>query len=660
MVLGWNMYGQKFNTHPIALIPEKEEHIYFNDSIYKQLLWKRYENKFLFYGRYTDFVFNNLKKMTELYKADVLYTNMNEEEKYLDALTQKIIPNGYEQGNTKTHLIRDPSINSYCYEDGTILINIGLIAMVNSEAELAAVLSHDYGHYFQKHAYKEFKKFKNYQFLSLFFGNIMGVKYSYDHRRMERKSDLLAIKLFTKNGFSMKAIPRPHIEVKRNDDLYKLRKDAVRKHFSLFETHPSTKKRIRYLTRKTKNKNDGAQLEFQLDSLMFRKLKRRATDECIYNYFENQNHLDCIELSYRMHLEYPNDEFYLFFITESLRRYNALFPKFRNNVFITERYLLKNKNSKDTTLKKVSKSIHFHLKEIYNIENKKLESIANKQKGNKNTIEFVTNAEALSYFSNLVIKKGMLCHPSLNNLYFDNEVIANFSKNTELTTYLKDQTFDSSSHNMEGKKQNVLFLNNFYTSKFGEKSVQVTPMNKSNEEAIGFRKYIENRSSEFLKELEPFFVPLPQLNYRETVNLNSLLNIVSDKIIYNCFDIKTTKLKKHIYRRDDKVKMTFLDVYEEIPELYLISQKYNYGKMFFLDFLETMPNELMVNPLLIRDRLDVLIYCVDFENGVVYRFYKKYNFRYKDERSAYQFIYPEIIKDIKEIKVKVDNLDEKP
>ena len=71
---------------------------------------------------------------------------------------------------------------------------------------------------------------------------------------------------------------------------------------------------------------------------MFTKIKMQAIDECVKLMLEEQEFENCIELCYRQLLQYPDDEFYLFYINEALRRYLLSEPKQALNLFITSRY----------------------------------------------------------------------------------------------------------------------------------------------------------------------------------------------------------------------------------------------------------------------------------------------------------------------------------
>src|SRR5206468_4866989 len=59
------------------------------------------------------------------------------------------------------YAVKSSVINAFSTESGNIYINLGLIARIRSEAELASVLSHEINHYIKRHVLKGFIKSTN-------------------------------------------------------------------------------------------------------------------------------------------------------------------------------------------------------------------------------------------------------------------------------------------------------------------------------------------------------------------------------------------------------------------------------------------------------------------------------------------------------------------
>lgn len=78
---------------------------------------------------------------------------------YVADLGTSLLPAG-APGTTKAlefrfFVVEDPSINAQALQDGTVLVNTGLLGVVESEAELAFVMSHEIAHVLQAHSWRE-------------------------------------------------------------------------------------------------------------------------------------------------------------------------------------------------------------------------------------------------------------------------------------------------------------------------------------------------------------------------------------------------------------------------------------------------------------------------------------------------------------------------
>jgi len=54
--------------------------------------------------------------------------------------------------NLRFYVARLPSVNAVCFADGSIMVNVGLLARMRNEEELAFVLAHEIAHYEQAHS----------------------------------------------------------------------------------------------------------------------------------------------------------------------------------------------------------------------------------------------------------------------------------------------------------------------------------------------------------------------------------------------------------------------------------------------------------------------------------------------------------------------------
>lgn len=75
-------------------------------------------------------------------------------EDYLYSISSKIhlgVLKDGRQGNINFKILKNPSPNAFCLSNGTILLTTGLISTIESEAELAAILTHEIAHFVLDH-----------------------------------------------------------------------------------------------------------------------------------------------------------------------------------------------------------------------------------------------------------------------------------------------------------------------------------------------------------------------------------------------------------------------------------------------------------------------------------------------------------------------------
>ena len=82
-----------------------------------------------------------------------------EVQQYVTDLGTSLLPAG-QLGTTRPlefrfFVVEDPSINAQSLPDGTVLVNTGLLGVVENEAELAFAMSHEIAHVLQVHSWRE-------------------------------------------------------------------------------------------------------------------------------------------------------------------------------------------------------------------------------------------------------------------------------------------------------------------------------------------------------------------------------------------------------------------------------------------------------------------------------------------------------------------------
>ncbi len=80
----------------------------------------------------------------------------------LDAYLQELIDTLFPEfvGKIRIHAIKDAGLNAFAMANGSLYINTGMLARLNSEAELAAVLGHEGVHFTDRHVIQGIRKQK--------------------------------------------------------------------------------------------------------------------------------------------------------------------------------------------------------------------------------------------------------------------------------------------------------------------------------------------------------------------------------------------------------------------------------------------------------------------------------------------------------------------
>ena len=74
---------------------------------------------------------------------------------YLDRIGRSLIPKGLtlENVNWKFRAVRDPQPNAFAFPNGSVYVTTGLLALMDNESQLAAVLAHELTHVMRRHTY---------------------------------------------------------------------------------------------------------------------------------------------------------------------------------------------------------------------------------------------------------------------------------------------------------------------------------------------------------------------------------------------------------------------------------------------------------------------------------------------------------------------------
>ena len=183
---------------------------------------------------------------------------------YLDRIGRSLIPKGLtlENVNWKFRAVRDAQPNAFAFPNGSIYVTTGLLALMENESQLAAVLAHELTHVMRRHTYL-FNRSNRKKFLTM---NIMAAIGAYTpgavgavimlataiapfivlatifgySRELEREADLKGIDMM----ISAEYPPEEMIKA-----LQLLTNDIEGEQIHLFyNDHPELQERIKYLS----------------------------------------------------------------------------------------------------------------------------------------------------------------------------------------------------------------------------------------------------------------------------------------------------------------------------------------------------------------------------------------------------------------------------
>lgn len=422
-----NLAAQSSYKHNILSFPSDQDkkNLKPNYKAYKKELRKKYDSIFDNKEEENEFIHILVDELKKDFVGGNIYTNWKEGEEYLNQIFKSILPDSTPQ-NVNIKIIRTTDVNAFMTASGQAYITVGFLAEALNEAEIVQALGHEYGHYLHNDSYKRFKEVvameKNYKIGRLFASSggelfyLISTSNSFGgFRDMEREADKTGMELVKRANYNLLGLAKVMERFKMIEQLKQKQKDrAYHSGIFYFNDHPPTEERIKYTYKEALTTDTLGAPYFKISQQTFQKIKLQAIDECVTLLLQEQNYQDCMELCYRQLLFYPNDEFYLFYINEALRRYLLLKPKEADNFFITSQYNLyskyvpKNKQPKFVQSSKyakasseiLSQSVFYHyeyLKLSYN--NKLIIPLPDNELTRTDTLQFITNQDALNYFT---------------------------------------------------------------------------------------------------------------------------------------------------------------------------------------------------------------------------------------------------------------------
>lgn len=173
-------------------------------------------------------------------------------------------------GQARIYIVRSPHFNASMAPNGLMTVNTGLLMRLGNEAELAAVLGHEFAHFEGRHSLRAFKDARAKTDLASAFAIIpyvgivgqmaaLGSVFSFS-REMEREADEKSLTMLRATGYAPNVAPGIWRTLMAEMDATAAargRTSQARKPAGFFATHPATPERVDYLTRLSSGDRGG-------------------------------------------------------------------------------------------------------------------------------------------------------------------------------------------------------------------------------------------------------------------------------------------------------------------------------------------------------------------------------------------------------------------
>jgi predicted Zn-dependent protease len=241
---------------------------------------------------------------TEVPKVYGIYEELPTLQNYVNEIGQKLAKNSHRpQLNYHFTVVDSPQVNAFALPGGYIYVTRGILAYLNSEAELAAVLGHELGHVTARHSVRQYsaataanvaaaiggvvagifvpqlggQMAQGVQSLLGITGNVLLSGYGRSH---ELEADRLGAEYLARSGYDPQAMIKV-IRVLKNQELFDIAAAQEegrepRRYHGLFSTHPDNDTRLQEVVGEAQQyanpgEIDDRRVEFlrQMDGMAF-------------------------------------------------------------------------------------------------------------------------------------------------------------------------------------------------------------------------------------------------------------------------------------------------------------------------------------------------------------------------------------------------------
>ncbi|MEL6250491.1 MAG: M48 family metallopeptidase [Bacteroidota bacterium] len=250
----------------------------------------------------------------------------------------------------KIYTVKSPSVNAFTSTDGKIFVNLGLLAQLGNEAQLAYILTHEISHFTRQHALDIFLRKKGVQLKKdqpIKRSDIADILENNNYsQEKESEADMVGLELFLRSPYKKEEaievfdilknaeMPFADIPFDRNflerktlifPDEYYLSEDSLKSssqeeelEFAYFGTHPSPQKRQRVIREALENSEVKEGKLWVLEKERFTEIQKISRFESCYLYLQRQQYEKAIYCAYSLLKDFPGDPFLEKIVVQSL------------------------------------------------------------------------------------------------------------------------------------------------------------------------------------------------------------------------------------------------------------------------------------------------------------------------------------------------------
>lgn len=257
---------------------------------------------------------------------------------YVNKVADKLLESDPDlRSQIKIYVVKSPVVNAFTFDKGIIFVNVGLLAQLENEAQLAFILSHEITHFSKRHAinaYVEYDRIDRTGYRRGSYEDRITQKSTYS-KELETEADLEGLQMYLKTNYSIKAVigafdvlqysylPFEEIEFDKSfletnnlvlPDEYFLKETAPIKGDDNYDdsksTHPNIRTRRTAITKKLEDVEEGERKKYLVSEEEFKKIREVSRFEICRLYLIHRDYPEAIYSAYILLKKYP-DNLYL-------------------------------------------------------------------------------------------------------------------------------------------------------------------------------------------------------------------------------------------------------------------------------------------------------------------------------------------------------------